>query len=265
MYWKDTTAIRYNPLGLVTAAELDYRLRMYNSGATLFNNYVSLAATPIVSPAYTRLGAKLEIVPLALLSLAAKYEYILYFGTFDFLQSFPDQRSEMSDDAIEANAEEDLNYATSGQQLSFIGLLQAKVGPIAVRNRYTLFNVNYDVNDGDTVFYDPFLDNVLPAEGWGHTNELDLLYLRKRLVAGLRWTHVKAFLDEVPDDPNEAQNRLGPLVLYEVYRKRKGGLTSIKVLGLFQWYLQHRYRRGQETTAALPMLAVGAIFEGRVF
>lgn len=263
--WKDTTAIRYNPLGLVTAAELEYRLRMYDKTATLFRNYISLAATPVLSPAYTRLGAKLELVPLALLSLAVKYEYILYFGNFDFLQSFPDQNSDFSDAAIEANGEADENYATSATQLSMIGLLQAKVGPIAIRNRITVFQNEYDVPTGDTVVYDPFLDNVLPASGWGMTNELDLLYVKRALIAGVRYTYTNAFLDEIPDDANQAQHRVGPLVLYEIFKRPQDrALNSIKLLGLFQWYVSHRYRSGQETTVALPYLGVGAIFEGQL-
>ncbi len=266
LVWKDTSAFRYNPLGIVTAAELEYRLRMYNKTASLFRNYVSLAATPILSPAYTRLGAKLEVVPLALLSLAVKYEFIQYFGGFDFLQSFPDQTADMSDAAIEANGEAGENYSTSGTQLSFIGLLQAKAGPIAIRTRATLFNVDMDLNEGDTVFYDPLLDNVLPASGWGITNELDLIYIKRALFAGVRHTFTRAFLDEVANDTNQAQHRLGPLILYEIFKRPdKSALNSIKLLGLFQWYLSHRYRSGQETTAALPYIGVGAILEGRLF
>lgn len=263
--WKDTSAVRYNPLGLVTAGELEYRLRMYNSGATIFKNYISLAATPILSPAYTRLGAKLEIVPIALLSLAVKYEFIQYFGGFDFFQSFPDQTANMSDDALAANGDAGENYSTSGTQLSLIGLLQMKVGPIAVRNRVTVFQNHYELNAGDTVMYDPFLDIVLPGDGWAMTNELDVLYIKRALIAGVRHTFVRSFIDEVPDDPNASVHRLGPLVLYEVFHRPAGHpLSSIKLLGLFQWYLQHRYRAGQESSAALPYMGVGAILEGTI-
>lgn len=265
IHWKDTTAIRYNPLGLVSAAEVDYRLRMYMSPASILYNYVSIAATPMISPAYSRLGGKLEIMPLALMSLAVKYEYINFFGTFDFLQSFPDQTADMSDAALAANGDADQHYATSGTQLSFIGLLQAKVGSVAIRTRATLFQNRYDVRDGDTVLYDPLLDNVLPADGWGITNELDGIYMKRALIAGVRYTYTKAFLDEVPNDTNQAQHRVGPLVLYEVFRRPpKSALNSIKLLGLFQWYVSHRYRSGQETTIALPYLGVGAILEGRI-
>lgn len=262
--WKDTTAFRYNPLGLVSAAEFEYRLRMFNNSATLFNNYISLAATPVISPAFTRLGAKLEVMPLALLSLSVKYEYIQHFGTFDYLQSFPDQNADYSDAALKANADNGENYAGSGTQLSFGGLLQAAVGPVAVRTRATLFHTKYNVEPGtDTVVYDILLDNVLPADGWSITNELDVLYMRRALIAGVRHTFTRAFTEKIADDQNQAHHRLGPLILYEVYRKPKDrALNSIKVLGLFQWYLAHRYRTGQETTQALPYLGVGAIFEG---
>lgn len=264
--WTDTTVFRYNPLGMITAGELEYRLRLYNTSHPLFaTNYVSLAATPILTPAFTRLGAKFEVMPLSVLRLGVRYEFIQYFGAFDYFQSFDDPLADVSEDTIEANGEANENYVTNGTQLSFLLLLQAKVGPIAVRTKATLFHNEYDVTEGDTVFYDPFTDIMLPASGWAFTNDLDALYLRERLVAGLRYTTVQTFLPgvETADDPNGPIHRIGPLVVYTVH-EGSGALESIKVLGLFQWHLTHRYRAGQEVTRALPYLGVGAIFAGRL-
>ena len=66
LHWKDTSVFRWNPLGLVTAGELEYRHRLYLSEHPLFErNYVALAATPVLTPPFTRLGARLEVMPLA--------------------------------------------------------------------------------------------------------------------------------------------------------------------------------------------------------
>lgn len=265
LHWSDTTAFRYNPLGAVTAGTLDYRLRMYDTGATIFNNYISLAAKPIISPAYARLGAQLEIVPMAMLALSVRYEYIQYFGNFDFFQSFPDQTHEMWEDDIEANAEAGENYAATGTQLSFSGLLQAKVGKIAIRNRTTVFQNTYDVPADHDVFYDAFLDIALPTDGWGMTNELDALYVNRALVAGVRHTFTKGFLDEIAGAPASADHRVGPLILYEIYRNKDAGLSSIKLLSLIQWHIVHRYRAGQASSIAIPYTGVGAIFAGQIF
>jgi hypothetical protein len=170
----------------------------------------------------------------------------------------------MSDDTLEANGDAGENYVANGTQLSLIGLLQLKVGPIAVRSRVTVFQNKYDANDGDTVMYDPFLDIALPVDGWGMTNELDMLYVKRALIAGVRHTFTRSFLDDVPNDPNKAYHRLGPLILYEVFRKRDAALSSIKLLGLFQWYLSHRYRTGQTESQAIPYMGVGAILEGKL-
>jgi len=206
-------------------------------------------------------------MPLSLLRLGVQYEFIPYFGTFDYFQSFEDALAPVDDDSIEANGEDGQNYVTAGTQLSFTGLLQLKVGPIAARTKVLFGRVSYDVREGDAVFYDPFLDLMLPAEGWVVTNDLDVLYIAGDLVAGVRHSFLKSMVPlpaGTTDDPNNPIHRLGPLIVYKFAGDGEGAVTSVSALGLFQLYLVHRHRAGQSTSQAIPYTGVGVIVEGQL-
>jgi hypothetical protein len=269
LVWSELAVVRANPLGLNFDGTLDYQLRLYQSDSDLFaTNYVSLAAKPIVTPAFTRLGARAQIMPLSILKLGVHYEFIQYFGSFDYLQSFEDPTAEWDPDTIEANGEADGNYVTSGTQLSFTGLLQAKVGPIAVRTDFMLARTDYALEGNDDVFYDPYPDIMLAAEGWHWTNDADLLYMNGPLIAGVRHSLVASSLPDIEpeDDPNGPVHRLGPLVLYKFWQNNGEGpnaFDSMRALALVQWYLTHRFRAGQWSSQAIPYMGFGVVFQGR--
>ncbi len=265
LLWSDATFFRYNPLGLITSASLEYQYRLHDSEhPALSTNYLSVAFRPIVTPAFARLGATAEIMPLSLLRLGVGYELIPFFGAFGYLQSFQDAEADMWEDTLDDNADAGENYATFGRQLSFTGLLQAKAGPIAVRSKATLANVTFDLEGDDTVFFDPFLGIALPERGWYVVNDLDALYVGGRLVAGLRHTYIDSFIPDEPDDPNGPIHRLGPLIVYEIAGDGEGKLQAVKAVGLFQLYLKHRYRAGQEMTRWFPYTGIGIIVEGQL-
>lgn len=268
VHWKDANVFRWNPLGLISAGEVEYRLRLYfHDHPALEQNYVSAALTPVLTPAFARLGGRVEVMPLTLLRLGVQYEFIPFFGNFDYLQSFDTPLAPVDDDAIEARGEAGENYSTTATQLSFTGLLQAKVGPIAARTKVVLGRVSADLREGDDYFYDSTLDLILPRDGWLITNELDVLYIGGRLVAGLRHTFLRSMLtlpEGTTDDPNNPVHRLGPLVLYQFAGDGEGALSSVSALGLFQVYLVHRHRAGQDVTRALPYIGVGILLEGRL-
>lgn len=268
--WNELAVVRLNPLGLNFDGTLEYQLRLYHSDSDLFStNYVSLAAKPIITPAFVRAGVRAEIMPLSVLRLGVQYEFIQYAGNYDYLQSFEDPTAEWDPDTIEANGEDqDANYQGNGGQLTLLGLLQAKVGPIAIRTKFQLAKTDYNLEGDDDVFYDPYTDIMLPANGWYWTNDADLLYLGDPLIAGVRHSLVASSLPgiEPQDDPNGPVHRLGPLVLYKFWQNESdegpNALDSMRVLGLFQWYLTHRYRAGQWSSQAIPYTGIGVVFQG---
>jgi hypothetical protein len=268
LVWNELAVIRANPLGLNFDGTLEYQLRLYQSDSDLFaTNYVSLAAKPIITPAFTRLGARAEIMPLSILRLGVHYEFIQYFGSYDYLQSFEDPTAEWDPDSIEAGGDADENYTANGTQLTFQGLFQLKFGPIAARTQFKLARTNYALEGNDDVFYDPYTDIMLPADGWYWTNDADLLYIGDPLIAGIRHSVVASSLPgiEPEDDPNGPVHRLGPLILFTFWKNASEGpnaLESMRVLGLFQWYLSHRYRAGQWSSQAIPYTGIGVVLQG---
>lgn len=268
LHWKNTSVFRWNPLGLVTAGELEYRHRLYPSDHPIFEqNYVGLAATPLLTPAFTRIGARVEVMPFAAARFGIHYEYVRFFGLFDMVQSFDDPSDAADDETLAANGADHAHYATDGTQLSLTGLLQAKLGPVAARNKFLLARVDVAVSDGDTVFYDSIHDLLLPAQGWFWTNELDLLYVGDRFISGLRWTALRSYLPGADghEDPNSPIHRVGPLILHRLMGDDEGLVHKVSALGLFQWYVAHRYRAGQTSSRLIPYLAIGVIVEGRIF
>lgn len=263
--WANTLVARVNPLGLLDLATLEYRLRLYPSeNPALQNNYLGLAAKPMISPAFFRMGAALDLMPLSVLRLGVAYDFIHYFGTFGHMQSFPSADAAHDDDTIEKLGDDGENFAGKGVQLTLSGLLQAKIGPIAARSNFKAMRLDYVIEPGDTVFYEPLMDMMCQDEGWLVTNDADLLFISEfGLVAGVRYAIIKAFYEK-GDDPNGPTHRFGPLVKYEFYSNPGSGLSSVAAFVLANWWLKHRYRTGQKVSQGLPYLAIGLAIGGDV-
>ena len=220
---------------------------------------------PVLSPAYFRLGAGLVAQPLSILRLGVTYEYVNFFGNFNLLQSYPTPAANWSDSAIEEAGEAELNYSTAGRQLTLSALLQMKVGPIAARSNFRMMRFDTDVRDGDVVWYDQLLDYLLPANGWGLTNDADLLYITDfDLIAGLRYNVTTAFYDEGSEDPNEATHRIGPLISYTFSSDPGAVVDSLGGFMLINWYLSHRFRTGEDVSQAVPYFAIGMTVTGNL-
>lgn len=264
--YRNLVAIRLNPLGLVDALSVDYQYRLYKSDSPLFaNNFLGVNVQPVLSPAYFRMGGGIVAQPLSILRLGANYEYINFFGNFDFLQSYPTPAANWSDSAIEEAGEAGLNYSATGKQLTLSALLQMKVGPIAARSNLKLMRFDMDLREGDIVWYDPLLDYLLPANGWGFTNDADLLYITDfDLIAGLRYNVTGASYDEELEDPNETTHRIGPLISYTFSSNPGEMVDSFGGFMLINWYLSHRFRTGEDVSQAVPYFAIGVTVTGNL-
>ena len=263
---------RLNPKGLLNRLELRYRASLYeHESPVLETNFVGLKVQPSLSPVFSKLGIGLKVQPLSVLQLFALYEWIQYFGTFEYLQSFASAADDYSDTALESLAEAETNYSGHGHQVTLGALVQMKLGPIAARSNFKLFYSSFDLRGDDLVFYDITLDALLPNEGWAISNDADLLYLSDfGLTLGLRHTYSRAFFGpehfggiEPTADPNRANHRLGPLVAYQFYEDEgPARFNKPTVLLLLNWYLEHRNRAGQDVSRAFPYIVVGFACSG---
>jgi hypothetical protein len=269
--YKNLTALRYNPLGLVNEHTTGYRLQLFDKDSAIFSDsYLGVKLHTWVTPAYARLGPRIELQPFALLNLAASYEFVGYFETFGLMQSFPSPTSDYSDTRIDELQDEGTNYNTTGGFVTLSALLQAKVGPIAARNNVQFFWADYKLRDGDRVFYSQMLDILQANRGWAVSNDTDLLWLvNDNLKIAGRYSVTHAFYDEgdfLPVEPvsrpNGPTHRVGPGVLYTFFDRPTQRFNKPTLILLAQWWLQHRYRTGQDVTQGLPQIVLGFVFEG---
>jgi hypothetical protein len=257
-------ALRLNPRGLIGRFEVGYRHALFaeKEGILFQDTYVGASAIAMMTPAFGKAGVLLTAKPLAVLELMASYEAVGYFGGFDLFQSFESPGAEYSDGTLGERAAAGENYATRGHQITLGGRVQAKVGPVAVRNTT---NANYfamNLREGDTVFYDITLDILAPGRGLVIANDLDVLYVSGGpLTAGIRWTATHALYGDV-ESLNTPTHRAGPLLVYTFSRNPGARFNEPSLLVVANWWTSHRYRAGQAVSQAMPYLVVGFTYTG---
>lgn len=263
--------VRLNPLGLEDWIDVGYRYRLYDHTSAVFrDNHASLAFTPTVSPGVARIGGTGEIRPLSILMLSMGYYFVSWFGTFDFLQSYPSARAAHSDSDLEEGTDAGRNYATIGSELQLKAQPIIKLGPVVVRDEVNFYYSNIDLRRGDRTYYNIRIDALVPNRGWALTNDTDILYLSDfGLVAGARSTVTHAIFTErhfAPGEENENLSsptwRLGPLVAYVFSDDLSVGFNRPTVLLIVNWWIKHRYRTGADVHQAVPYLIAAFKFEG---
>lgn len=259
LYLTSLNLFRVNPLGLETQNRLVLQKRLFDSTSVLLRDtFVNAAASMKLSPASLKVGPTVEIQPAAVFNLRASYEYTQFLGIMGFLQSYPDPLRDFSDDALDAG--EDNAYSTNGHHFMLEPTLQAKVGPIAVRTKFSFEYWNLSLRDGETTFYDPFLDSLLAGKGWVYTNDSDVIYLADRWATGVRFSGVwpQYGADQGITGDTKANNshmRVGPFGSYALNQDEGTLFNRPTVVASVAWYLKHPSRQG-----ALPFMFVGFAF-----
>lgn len=263
--YESFTAAAYNPLGLITILTPSLRHTLYANENPLFSqNYIEVSANFASSPAYGILGYQVQIQPLSILRLRFRHEAIGYYGTFGHVQSFQTPFVNFSDEQLAENA--NLGQATTGSRLTVTGLLQAKIGPLAVRNHVQLAKMKLDLPPTEQVFYSPYFDHLLQNGQWFLQNDTDVLFVHPSVVVGLRYTLQAAMFsaDIASADPHGPAQRVGPLVVLPVYRS-EGLLDQISVILLVNWHITHSHRAGQDSPQWLPYTGLAVSFEGALY
>ncbi|MEL6340844.1 MAG: hypothetical protein AAFP04_04850 [Myxococcota bacterium] len=272
LVYSNLVALRFNPIGLENQLDLSYRYRLYDSAAPILReSYLGVAFTPSVSPAIVRLGATLEFRPLSILYFSAGYYGASYFGLFNFTQDYRSPRADHSDTALS----DDDAISSLGQEAQLRGQLLLKFGPIVVRNDLNGYWGRFDLEDpGATVYYNPRLDLLMPNNGWGLVNDSDVLYLGDGgLVLGLRSTLSHAFYrdrdflpGESTENPNTPHWRVGPLVAYQLYDDPNATwFNRPTILVIAQWWVDHRFRTGEDVSQAVPYFVAGLRFDHQLW
>jgi hypothetical protein len=273
---------RINPLGLEERLWIGYQRRLYSKNKTILNgSNVGIMFRPIVSPAIALLGATLQFQPAAVLRLRATYSYVAWFGTFQFMQSHQSPHDDWSESRLRAQADNNENYSTTGQQVELEALVQARFKQLALRST-TVANYNsYKLRGDDDLFYDIRIDALVPNNGWVLFNDTDLIWLQDikgprnpSIIAGGRVSVIKAFYPDrvyepgdVIEDPNGPQLKVGPELGYVFYDRpqRNPRFNRPTLLLIPQWNILHRYRTGRDVSTALPTIAIAFVFTGQLW
>jgi len=290
----DLSVLRLNPLGIETRGRFGMQKRLYASETKLgMNNFMFLGVYPKLNPASAHLAAGGEIQPVAMFNLRATAEVQKYFGTFGFLQSFTSPDANYSDNRL-ADLETVPGFepqAATAFHVSVQPLLQAKVGPVAIRSLFQLDYWDFKLRAGDTAAYEATFDTLLPDQGFTISADTDVLYTgRPGLAIGLRHTWVQPIYKQRHfDDPDlsaaentaeleaydnaNAHQRVGLFAAYTLKDRGPSKFNKPTVILIASWYLTHRFRTGAPdvmrpgdtgddfTSRAFPYLLVGFAFE----
>src|SRR5262245_19869277 len=86
---QNLVVLRTNPVGLEDQMRVGWQVRLHDRTSTIArDNFLFLGASPRLNPSFAKVGPSLEIQPLSIFNLRLAAEYIGYFSTFGFMQSF---------------------------------------------------------------------------------------------------------------------------------------------------------------------------------
>lgn len=276
--------IRFNPIGLEDQMRFGFQRRIWERTSPYGrDNFFFLGIAPRLNPAFIKIGPSFEFQPYSFFNLRVGVEYLRFFSTFGFLQSFPSPLDEYDDRRIAicsskdpavlakcgykdaqgaqiTGADQPRNFPASGVHLMIEPTLQGRFGPLTLRSKLAIEYWYMQTRPGDTVFYDVTLDTLVPQNGWVLTNDLDMLYVTSfRLSVGLRYTVVKALYRDsdfrAGEDTSSEDNmlqRLGPMLSYTFFDRGFTRFNKPTILLITSFYLDHRYRKGQAASQVVP-------------
>lgn len=276
LIYSSLTVLRVNPLGLQEQAEIGLQARLWSSDSMLLkDSFVGLYFSPLLTPGFLSPAVAIKVQPLAVLRLEAKYSWVKYLGTFNLLQSYPTPAADYSDSAIKARG--DQAYDTSGTNLTLTAELRGKVGPVVARSRLAATYHDMELNAGDRVWYDQYYDLLVSGSGWTLTNDLDVLYqipldeAGAMLMLGARYSlGVPLYsaddygLGGVQEHDNGPFHRAGPMAVYTFFDEPGAAFNKPSIIAIVNWHLVHRFRTGEDTSAALPYLVIAFAFTGEL-
>jgi hypothetical protein len=271
LLFSSLTAGQYNPLGLQTDLLTGYRYRLFKSEKRILRETFAGARQVLrLNPAYTRIGALVEVQPLAVVTLRAHYEHRDYFGSVNMLQSYQSPYSAYDDGTAARRASLGLKYAGRGHQIWFQVTLRMKIGPVAFLNETEIHDFRMSLRGNDRVFYDAFFDTLVPGNGWLVANHAHLIaFVLPRLLVGVRYTVVHAlypdsWLDPAVGNVNTPNHKVGPVAAY-VFPSRGRYFKQPTVLALANWWVKNRYRTGQAVSQGVPYAILAFQFNGELW
>jgi hypothetical protein len=252
---------RINPLGAKNDFALHVRRTLVEHDHILLSDtFVSGKLVTSIKPTAVQLGFGAELQPLAILRLSGSVAWVRHLTPFDNLASFPDPDADHSDTDLEKLGDAGENYGAQGVYITLGALLQAKVGPVAVRNQLTFIYAALELERGDRYFYEIEWDLLAENRSFVLMNNTDVLYLADfGLIAGVRYSLSHTFYSE--RNPNTPVHKIGPILGW-TFKEEIERFDKPTVLLMALWYLKHRYRTGRDVSQGLPCIVLAFAFRG---
>ena len=157
-----------------------------------------------------------------------------------------------------------------GTQWNLGADLAVRVGPIGARNQTRVSRPQLSLRPADRVFYEQQTDQLVPNNGWVLNNDLDVAWFSDfGLFAGVRGNIAQAFFTEAHvetaaelQQAQGTQARVGPVIGYTFFENEGAIVDKPTVVLITNWWVVHRFRAGQESSQALPMLALAFTMNG---
>lgn len=268
--YDDLFGVRINPLGLANFLNIGYRYQLIDRKGPLFtDSFVAIKLNTLFAPSFGHIGAKLQLQPVSAFGVSVTYGFLGYFGVLSQVLGFPSPLSNYSDSRRRELARMGLNRAALGHTLRVSTLLQARVGPVAVRALVDLLYADIGLAPQDRVFYDQATDLLQPDGGWSVLGDVDVVgFLPKGWALAVRYSFAKSLYrdaDFPPEEPNEnvpATHRLGPALLYTFFDDPSRRFNRPTIIFLAQWWIVHPWRTGADVHPAVPYAAIALTFEG---
>ncbi len=184
-------AISWFGMGARYLGDAEYRLHVpwEEKGSLLFDDvYVAPGPELEVSPAYVRAGARVHVVPIAVLDITADVLAVSYFGTFGGMNDFDTPEGDYSEEALATPAALERSHSGLGVRYSVTPTLQAKVSHLclAFPQEFTHFSMVRPADAKGDYWYENQYDALLKWD--------DTLMVNSALAF---W----AFREDSKDDP----------------------------------------------------------------
>jgi len=244
------TVGRVYPIGLDQQVTLTLKQRIGDSEDLLFKTrFWSIGAMGGWNPANWTARVEALVEPIAVFQLRLSYDARGYFGNYGALLTSSDPLQCITDACIEAATNADQDYPGVVQGLTVEPILQAAIGPVAVRNTFDFEYNWWGARAGDLYVYDPGPDFLRAVQGWTLTDNATLGYLDPHLFAGALYQ----WINPVGVPGGNAVHRVGAIATYTFFDRgaEHGWFNKPTVVALALWSLQHRGRAGPIPTVVV--------------
>ncbi len=234
--------VQANPLGLRAEAEASWKWSISRSTHPLVKGaHVAIGVSNQISPASNQTQLWLQVSPLAILDIRAGATGLAYFGTFGNLVGFGGYESDFRDDSRKARNDEAVSGV--GRRFHLSPALKFRAGRLSVRASADF--ESWKVKDAPgTVFYEPNRATLLDSRGDSLVSGSSVVLLDvsrnrgEKLRIGVLHDYLKVW-----DAPRNTRQRLGPLAIIKLGKRRFGGRDPMVSLAALK-YLEAPNRSG---------------------